>query len=205
MSDADQGLRPCPHCAEPIRPEARVCRYCGRDVVSRFAHLPSYQAGVRARERAAQPFKWTTGHTIMTGVAAAGAALIAGLYLYARTLPPPPPPAPGAGLAAATPHDFYDECAVALVEAQEKTDQLDSANVAPIDPAIIQSGYPTRVQCGLNGATIRDNGAVTFAAYCMDAMKDGCVRVTAAVMSGRVVYASQDAVDALAKAARRKR
>jgi hypothetical protein len=25
-------LRPCPWCAEPIRPEARVCRFCGRDV-----------------------------------------------------------------------------------------------------------------------------------------------------------------------------
>jgi hypothetical protein len=25
-------LRPCPSCAEPIRPEARVCRFCGRDV-----------------------------------------------------------------------------------------------------------------------------------------------------------------------------
>ena len=25
-------MRPCPWCAEPIRPEARVCRFCGRDV-----------------------------------------------------------------------------------------------------------------------------------------------------------------------------
>ncbi len=24
--------RACPHCAEPIRAEAKVCRYCGRDV-----------------------------------------------------------------------------------------------------------------------------------------------------------------------------
>ena len=27
-----QGLVPCPHCAEPIKREARVCRYCRRDV-----------------------------------------------------------------------------------------------------------------------------------------------------------------------------
>ncbi len=26
-------VRPCPHCAEPIRREARVCRFCGRDLV----------------------------------------------------------------------------------------------------------------------------------------------------------------------------
>jgi hypothetical protein len=25
-------LRPCPHCAEPIRREASACRFCGRDV-----------------------------------------------------------------------------------------------------------------------------------------------------------------------------
>lgn len=27
-----EGRRPCPHCAEFIRPEANVCRFCGRDV-----------------------------------------------------------------------------------------------------------------------------------------------------------------------------
>lgn len=26
-------LKPCPHCAENIKLEARVCRYCGRSVV----------------------------------------------------------------------------------------------------------------------------------------------------------------------------
>ena len=28
----DQGGRQCPHCAEIIRREAKVCRFCGRDV-----------------------------------------------------------------------------------------------------------------------------------------------------------------------------
>lgn len=27
-----EGLVPCPHCAEPIKREAHVCRYCRRDV-----------------------------------------------------------------------------------------------------------------------------------------------------------------------------
>lgn len=27
-----RGLRKCPHCAESIKAEARVCKYCGRDV-----------------------------------------------------------------------------------------------------------------------------------------------------------------------------
>jgi hypothetical protein len=29
---AAQGLRKCPFCAEMIKPDARVCRYCGRDL-----------------------------------------------------------------------------------------------------------------------------------------------------------------------------
>jgi zinc ribbon protein len=28
----EEGRRPCPHCAELIKIQARVCRYCGRDV-----------------------------------------------------------------------------------------------------------------------------------------------------------------------------
>jgi hypothetical protein len=29
-----QDLVPCPHCVEPIKREARVCRYCQRDVTA---------------------------------------------------------------------------------------------------------------------------------------------------------------------------
>jgi uncharacterized oligopeptide transporter (OPT) family protein len=29
---ADEGGRPCPHCAETIKRAAVVCRFCGRDV-----------------------------------------------------------------------------------------------------------------------------------------------------------------------------
>lgn len=27
-----EGMKKCPHCAEFIRPDAKVCRYCSRDV-----------------------------------------------------------------------------------------------------------------------------------------------------------------------------
>ena len=32
--DEHQGLRACPHCAEKIKAEAKVCRYCSRDVAA---------------------------------------------------------------------------------------------------------------------------------------------------------------------------
>jgi zinc-ribbon domain len=29
-----EGMKKCPHCAELIKPDAKVCRYCGRDIVT---------------------------------------------------------------------------------------------------------------------------------------------------------------------------
>jgi hypothetical protein len=36
-----QGLIPCPHCAEPIKHQARVCRYCQRDVAAAALGSPA--------------------------------------------------------------------------------------------------------------------------------------------------------------------
>ncbi len=34
LAQANDGRHPCPHCAEWIRPEAKVCRHCGREVTA---------------------------------------------------------------------------------------------------------------------------------------------------------------------------
>jgi hypothetical protein len=33
VQNTEAGLRPCPHCAELIQPAAKLCRYCGHDVL----------------------------------------------------------------------------------------------------------------------------------------------------------------------------
>lgn len=48
------GYRRCPHCAESILSEARVCRYCGRDVPSNEAK-PRIIDEMRAGATSADP------------------------------------------------------------------------------------------------------------------------------------------------------
>lgn len=48
---AAQGLKKCPFCAEMIKPDARVCRYCGRDLP---AHTPQ-QAAAPAQSTPTHP------------------------------------------------------------------------------------------------------------------------------------------------------
>jgi hypothetical protein len=33
ISMPDPDLRPCPHCAEPIKRQAKVCKHCARDII----------------------------------------------------------------------------------------------------------------------------------------------------------------------------
>jgi len=47
-------LRDCPHCAEPIRPAAKVCRHCGRDATPAAPPRP-LTAAERARADRAFP------------------------------------------------------------------------------------------------------------------------------------------------------
>jgi hypothetical protein len=93
------------------------------------------------------------------------------------------------------PSKYTALCASALTQVQFATHEIEDANLTPNDPAVIQAGPPPRLQCGISEGTYI--GAVTFDA--------ACVRVTAAVMDGRVIYISDDARSAMTAAAKSSR
>jgi hypothetical protein len=61
--EASGELRRCPHCAEMIRPQAVVCRYCGRDV----SPVPVAAQSLRGRV-----LEWTFEHPNSTPEEIAG-------------------------------------------------------------------------------------------------------------------------------------
>jgi hypothetical protein len=49
QQQAAQGMKKCPFCAEMIKPDARVCRYCSRDLLPEAAADPPAPPAAAAR------------------------------------------------------------------------------------------------------------------------------------------------------------
>jgi hypothetical protein len=94
----------------------------------------------------------------------------------------------------ANPESYLGLCATALVKVQYATHQIVRAELVPYE-RILSEGPPVRVQCGISEGTY--TGAVTFDALCDDENSDTCVKVQAALMDGRVVYESDEAIAAM--------
>jgi hypothetical protein len=50
QQQAAQGMKKCPFCAEMIKPDARVCRYCSRDLPAEAAEPPAPPVAARRAE-----------------------------------------------------------------------------------------------------------------------------------------------------------
>lgn len=71
-------LRKCPHCAEVVRGDARICRYCHGDLTPAAAAPGVDPAAALPPLRPARSFSWRAGDVLTAGLAvlAVGAAAI---------------------------------------------------------------------------------------------------------------------------------
>lgn len=126
----NQGFKSCLMCAEPIRSEAKICRFCGRDQFVSNS-MPTANAG-DTEATSAETTVNSGGKTFKRiGIALAGSVLLSLLYVMAFGIP-----------------DFLRpegaQSAVSPSEPSAQTQKPTSAAVETEEPFVIQPGFSVR-------------------------------------------------------------
>jgi hypothetical protein len=51
----------CPYCAEWVKSEAKVCRFCGKDIAQQISQLSEQEQKLDEKQRKAEQFRFKTG------------------------------------------------------------------------------------------------------------------------------------------------